>query len=262
MLELGKMTQQYQEMNLGEGINYDQKVAILFTFHSTTIEGSELSLEDTTMLLTEGFTGDGKMEHYQMNQDHYQAHLFAMGAAKNKEPITPELIRNIGSKVMRSTGDVVNAISGQFDVSKGEFRKVSVYAGTRYFPDQAKVPGLITGFCENLAPLLFQKLGVVECFELAVNTHYNFLSVHPFGDGNGRCARILMNYVQAMHGYPMIITDKDRRKEYIDAIERVRTGEDSRALIDHLKVDHLRFLKEEIDLELANKRSPGISFVF
>ena len=56
--------------------------------------------------------------------------------------------------------------------------------------------------------------------QLAALAHLKFVSIHPFGDGNGRISRLLMNYVLNKNGYPMLIIDYIQRKSYYTALER------------------------------------------
>ena len=62
-----------------------------------------------------------------------------------------------------------------------------------------------------------RKLSVVE---LASLFHYRYIRIHPFEDGNGRIARLLVNYILHRHGYPMIVIRTDNRKDYLNALQQ------------------------------------------
>ena len=58
--------------------------------------------------------------------------------------------------------------------------------------------------------------------------HLRFVSIHPFSDGNGRTARLLMNLILLQNGYPITIIKKEDRVEYIKAIETFQdSGDDT-----------------------------------
>ena len=61
--------------------------------------------------------------------------------------------------------------------------------------------------------------------KLAADVHYNFVNIHPFGDGNGRTSRLLMNYIQLYHNEPLIKIFTEDRTEYIDALNETEEKE-------------------------------------
>ena len=73
--------------------------------------------------------------------------------------------------------------------------------------------------------------------ELAARAHYRFEKTHPFGDGNGRVGRILMNHILWHAGYPMLIIEYKKRKSYYKALEkdsRKREGKGVRRNLDRI----------------------------
>lgn len=56
--------------------------------------------------------------------------------------------------------------------------------------------------------------------ELAVLFHYRYIRIHPFEDGNGRIARLMVNYILARHGYPMIVVRSRKKSEYLEALHQ------------------------------------------
>ncbi|HLJ30859.1 MAG TPA: Fic family protein, partial [Candidatus Babeliales bacterium] len=88
------------------------------------------------------------------------------------------------------------------------------------FPNPAKVPFLMVDFMQWLH--MVHDHPVI----IAALAHYKLVTIHPFIDGNGRTARLLMNLLLLQHGYPLAIIQKEKRPEYIAAIEHARQVDD------------------------------------
>lgn len=237
------------------------------THHSTSIEGSTLSAEETVLLLDKGLTPNQKpLIHSLMVQDHYHALLFCINQAKEKTEMTPALIQNINKKVMQSTGTETNAMAGSFDSSQGEFRKLSVRAGNRLFPDYQKVPKLVETLCEELHQKIktINKNNFTEVYDLSFEAHYQLVSIHPFADGNGRTSRLLMNFIQAFFDLPLSLVYADNRTEYFEALEKTREKEDTTHVKTFMYLQLERFFEEETTLKPTKniKNDKGISFLF
>ena len=61
------------------------------------------------------------------------------------------------------------------------------------------------------------------------DAHYRLVAIHPFGDGNGRTARLLMNLLLLRQGYPPVAVRPEDRKTYLDTLEHASTRDDTRA---------------------------------
>jgi len=150
--DIESLVEQYKKLTKGV-IDYKKYAYYALTHHSTSIEGSTLTESQVVDLLEYGKTATNKpFEHHQMVYDHFQALVWLMDEASRKTPISPSFIRQLGAKVMYSTGSFVNTIIGNFDVSKGEYRLCSVMAGNRTFPDYKKVPDLVQRLCSQHNP--------------------------------------------------------------------------------------------------------------
>ncbi len=60
--------------------------------------------------------------------------------------------------------------------------------------------------------------GVMSPAELAIMFHYRYIRIHPFEDGNGRIARLMVNYILSSHGWPMIVVRSRMKSEYLEAL--------------------------------------------
>ncbi len=147
---------------------------------------------------------------------------------------------------MYSTGGSVNTMIGTYNIAKGDFRLLSVYAGTRTFPDYKKVPDLLEKMCLKINEKLKTVITLEEKLNLAFELHFDFVSIHPFGDGNGRTARLLMNLIQLYFDLPLSIVFKQDRIKYINALEKTRKNDDIKHFLAFMYAQYTKFLTKEI----------------
>lgn len=160
---------------------------------------------------------------------------------------------------MKNTGSPTNTVSGSFDTSKGDLRLVKVYVDRKYFPDFKKVPDLLEQFCQCVNKKIDTVKGA-EILKLAADIHYNFVNIHPFGDGNGRTSRFLMYFIQLYHNEPMIKIFTEDRVEYIDALNETEEKESLEIFRKFLVNQEIKFLKAEI--EKFRKLNKGFGLMF
>ena len=160
---------------------------------------------------------------------------------------------------MKHTGSFTNGALGSFDTSKGDLRLAQVYVTKKYFPNYQKVPRLLEQFCEAVNAKIDMVTGD-EIIHLAADVHYNFVNIHPFGDGNGRVARLLMNYVVLYHGEPLIKMFTEDRTDYINALNEAEEQEDISIFRNFILSQEIKFLKAEIDK--YKKLNKGFKFLF
>ena len=215
------------------------------TYHSTAIEGSTLTENEVIELLDIGKPAKRReFTHNLMVFDHHKALLYTVETAKRKEKITEKQIQNISAMVMKNTGALYNTAVGNFDAGKGEYRLVGVHAGKRTFPDYRKVPALMKKLIEYID--IEQKKQDIDVFQLAFEVHFRFVSIHPFADGNGRVARLLMNYILTYYGLPMLIVSKSDRLKYIDTLYHAQENGNMAPFYDFMLRQYIKLLKYEI----------------
>ena len=198
---------------------------------STAIEGSSLTLEETEKLFSRGELIDGLpvIDQY-MNLDLMAAYRCALTKAQAKEAITVETLIEVASLVMRNTGSIYHTALGSFSSAKGELRRFNVTAGMDgpSYMSFTKVPMKLTQFCENLnlARKTLNTLSVEERYDLSFDVHYHLVTIHPWVDGNGRMARLLMHWLQFEAGIAPTILRKENKYEYVKALSKTREMED------------------------------------
>ena len=247
--EIERLYQKFQQLGISEAVDYEKYYLYSLITHSTAIEGSTLTEAEAQMLFDEGLTAKGKpLVYHLMNEDLKKAYEFAKEEAKCKKPINSALLQKLNSTLMRTTGSIYNVMGGSFDSSKGEFRLCGVTAGIggRSYMSYQKVPAKV----DELCALLQEKQKTVgtfrEQYELSFNAHLNLVTIHPWVDGNGRTARLLMNYIQFCYNlFPTKIFKEDR-EEYISALRLSQEDEVNQPFLDFMAGQ----LKKSLSLEI------------
>ena len=181
------------------------------TYTSNALEGNSLTESETKVVIEDGLTIEGKPL-----RDHYEA----VGHAK-----AYDYVYQITEKKGLTEEDILNfhrLFYQQIDVEKaGHYRNVKVYiSGSRYaVAAVSKIPGemqkLVKWYNENEKKL--------HPIELAATLHQRFVFIHPFVEGNGRVARLLMNLALLRNGYTIAIIPAILRHEYIYSLETAHT---------------------------------------
>lgn len=185
---------------------------IELTYTSNAIEGNTLSRAETALVVEKGVTVDGKtlQEHLEA-VNHAQAFDWVMQRIDmTKQDITESSILELHQLILQKI----------VDNQAGRYRAVPVrIAGsTVIMPNAMKVPELMGKYVSWL------KKNTDNPLIVAVDAHYKLVSIHPFVDGNGRTARLLMNLLLMQAGYPPAIIRKEERKQYIASIEKAQLG--------------------------------------
>ena len=258
--ELEILRKEYLETGLSEATNYEKFSMFSIVYNSTKIEGCSLTENDTRLLLENGITAKGKpLADHMMVKDHYSAFIFLKEVARQKQKVSTDLIQRVAALVMKNTGGLVNTISGTFDTSTGDLRKAQVYVDKKYFPDFSRIKGLLVDLVDNVNQRL-DKVSGNEILKLYADIHYNLVNIHPFGDGNGRTSRLMMNYIQMYHQEPLIKIFTEDRAEYIDALNKTEELKDISIFRNFICSQQIKFYKTEI--EKFMRKDKGFSLMF
>ncbi|AWK06852.1 Fic family protein [Flavobacterium crocinum] len=256
----------YKSLGITDVLHYEKFNLISISHHSTKIEGSTLTELETQILLDDGLTPKGKpLNDTLMVTDHFKALHFIIDMAKSKTPVSVELVKEINSYVMKSTGGVYNTILGEVDASKGMFRKGNVTAGVSYFPNYDKVERLTNDLVKFISDKMKENLTIDEKLYLSFDAHFNLVSIHPFYDGNGRTSRLFMNYIQAFYDLPLAIVNSEDKQEYIQALIDTRKEDNIQIFRDFMKDQYEKYLSNEIkkfEDGFSSKTNRGFSFLF
>ena len=258
--ELEILRKEYLELGLSGAIDYEKFSMISIVYNSTKIEGCSLTENDTKLLLENDITAKGKpLTDHMMVKDHYSAFMFLKEVSEQKQKISIDLIKQVAGLVMKNTGGLVNTMSGTFDTSLGYLRKAQVYVDKKYFPDFSKVENLLNKLIDVVNQRLDKVIGD-EIIKLSADIHYNLVNIHPFGDGNGRTSRLMMNYIQMYHQEPLIKIFTEDRAEYIDALNKTEEDEDITIFRNFICNQQIKFYKAE--LEKFKRKDKGFYLMF
>ena len=223
----------------------NEQLAIEWTYNSNAIEGSTLTLKETQLILETGLTIAGKSlrEHFEV-VNHRQAITRVEELASGKTPIDAERVRQIHALVLAKIDDK----------SAGQYRKVPVYitGAAHRPPEPSEVPRLMAEWGEWLDGRA-QELHSVERAAIA---HHRLVSIHPFIDGNGRTARLVMNLLLMREGYPPTIISRVNRRQYYRVLGQSDEG-DTDPLVNFVARAVERGLTIYLEAVTPRERPPG-----
>ena len=263
-LEIEKLWAEFNELGINKAVDYDKYYLYSLITHSTAIEGSTLTEVETQLLFDEGITANGKpLVYHLMNEDLKQAYEYVIEEAKQHKPVTPLFLQRLSAMVMRTTGSEHSTMGGIFDSSRGEYRLCGVTAGVggRSYMNYQKVPVKVDELCVLLQEKQKQAFTLREQYELSFNAHLNLATIHPWVDGNGRMARLLMNYIQFVYQIFPTKLFKEDRGDYILALRKSQDEETNLPFLDFMTDQLRKSISLEIDKYKASKRN-GFSFMF
>jgi Fic family protein len=193
-----------------------EQLMVEWIYHSNAIEGSTLTLRETQLILETGLTIGGKnlREHFEVI-NHRDAIDYVEALATGDEPINAFHVRQIHRLVLTRIDDA----------NAGQYRNLPVRIGGAQHqpPESWEIAHLMTGWAEWLnaeAPALHP-------VERAALAHHRLAAIHPFIDGNGRTARLVMNLLLLRDGFPPTIIRRENRAQYYRVLAQADQGKDA-----------------------------------
>ncbi|MFG1270777.1 Fic family protein [Xanthobacter sp. DSM 14520] len=222
--------------------NLDHAQRIDITYTSNALEGNTLTAGETALVIEKGITVSGKpLKDHLEAVDHARALEWVIEiGSQGDEPLREADVRNLHRLVVtQSKPD----IAGRYADAA---RYVNTDAGVYHFPSPVEVPALMHDFA-----IWLQHAGNTPA--AAFEAHRRLVGIHPFNDGNGRTARLLMNLVLVRAGYPPIAVRPEDRPDYVGALEAGQAGQGFAAF------DGLMFRRLDLALEryIAAAREAG-----
>lgn len=210
-----------------------QKFRLDWNYHSNNLEGNSLTYGETKALILFGITAQGKplKDHFEIT-GHNEAISWVYSVIKGDYPLNENFIRELHTLLLKQSYEV-DAITpdGQATKKKIEIGKY------KSIPNHVKtVTGEIFRFAtpEETPSMMYDLLKWYNekkenpdenPIVLAAQFHYKFIRIHPFDDGNGRTARIVMNFILMQFGYPPVIIKTEDKANYFAALRLADSGQ-------------------------------------
>jgi len=190
-----------------------ESFAVKFTYNTQRIEGSKLTLRETANLLERGITPAQKPINDVKEAEAHKALFYEM--LNYKKELSLQIVTYWNKKLLELTK---KDLAGKIRVHQVQI------SGSKFMPPlPSEMDVLLHEFFEWYSKNK-DKLNPVD---LAALVHLKFVTIHPFGDGNGRISRLMMNFVLHRHGYPMIDISYEKRNSYYTALERSQVKGDN-----------------------------------
>jgi Fic family protein len=209
-----------------------QKFRLDWNYHSNHLEGNSLTYGETKALILFGLTAQGKplKDHFEIT-GHDEAVKWIEDIVKQERPLTESFIRELHTLLLKESYEKraksPEGIITTRRITVGQYKTVPNHVETQtgdifYFatPEEtpAKMGDLMAWYQEKQAP------NDVEPILLAAEFHYRFIRIHPFDDGNGRTARLIMNFILMRFGYPPVIIRTDDKQNYFNVLQLADAG--------------------------------------
>ena len=218
--------QSLQPLREEDAARLRQKFMLEFNYNSNHLEGNTLTYGQTELLLLFGKVVDAaNMKDLEdMKASNVGLKMMEEQAA-SEYPLTETFIRQLHKTILREDYEVYRNLPGgqsfSYTVHAGIYktRPNSVITRTdeRFeYASPEETPSLMTDLVSWYREA--EETGRYTLVELCALFHYRYIRIHPFEDGNGRIARLLVNFILARHNYPMIVVKSADKENYLNAL--------------------------------------------
>lgn len=201
-----------------------EEIAIAFTYNTNAIEGSTITLGEAREIIHDKIAPRKPLPDVKETEAHAKVFLAMLA---QKEKLSLDLILKWHKSIFGETKSDISGIMRRYHVRVGDY----------VAPDWQDIEGLMKELIEFLGKARMNPV------EFAARAHYRFEKIHPFGDGNGRIGRLLMNHILWWSGYPILIIEYKKRRSYYRALQKDEEGFVKYFLRRYLTVHKKRFTK-------------------
>lgn len=217
-----------------------QKLKLEWNYNSNAIEGNKLSYGETTALLMHGITAKGKplKDHLDI-RGHNKALEYLDTIIKDDRDFTEADVRGLHEVILGESYDSPAQTAEGLPTSKhiqiGKYKSMPNHVQTitgaiHYYATPEETPAKMTDLMNWYEAT--KEAGIHPVITAAL-FHHRFVAIHPFDDGNGRMARILMNLILMKNGYPPVVIKTDNKESYYALLSQADAGEDL-PFIEHI----------------------------
>lgn len=254
---LEKLVTRYRSLAIDRQIDHDKFYLYSIITHSTAIEGSTITELENQIMFDDGLSLKGKtLIEQNMNLDLKAAYDKMLTYARDKADITVESLKQLSALTMKNTGAEYHTALGDFSSARGDLRLVNVSAGIggRSYMAYNKVPAKLKEFCTwvNEARKNATDLSLSALYDLTFDAHFHLVTIHPWADGNGRMARLVMNWLQFEFGLIPTRIFAEEKEEYIKALVETREKEDICIFRDFMRTSAAKHLEDDISSYLTS----------
>ncbi len=221
-LSLQPLTENEQRM-------LSMRFTVEYNYNSNHLEGNTLTYGQTELLLLFGkVSGEGHLKDFNdMKASEVSVRMMQEEASNKQEPLTQNFIRTLHHTLLREDytqyRTLPNGVQTSYVIHAGQYKTRPNSVITRYgdrfeYASPEETPALMTDLVDWYNEE--EQKGVLSPVELAALFHYRYIRIHPFEDGNGRIARLMVNYILSHHGWPMIVVRSRKKQEYLEALHK------------------------------------------
>ncbi|MEW7291658.1 Fic family protein [Aquimarina sp. 2304DJ70-9] len=231
-IKLKKELDSLRPLKKDDELRIMQKFRLDWNYHSNNLEGNTLTYGETKALILFGVTAQGKplKDHFEIT-GHDEAIKWVMEIVKHDRPITENFIRELHELILKEPYEV-DAITPEGQpttkrVNIGVYKTTPNHVRTKTgeifrFATPEETPAMMNDLVNWYRTKVDEK--ETNPILLAAEFHYKYIRIHPFDDGNGRTARIIMNFILMQFGYPPVIIKTSDKENYFAALRQADAG--------------------------------------
>lgn len=251
----------------------DDKFKLEFNYNSNHLEGNTLTYGQTKLLFMFGETsGNASLKDYEEMQAHNVGlEMMKVEAADKERPLTESFLRALNKTILVQNywknAQTASGDSTRIEIKVGDYKSrpnsVRTITGEEFhYASPEETPAFMTALVDWYNQE--EAKGELNPIELASLLHYRYIRIHPFEDGNGRIARLLVNYVLYRNGYPMLVVHTADKDSYLRVLHQsdinvgLTPSDGANATIDQIK-PFVEYMQDQLQhaLEVGIRAAKG-----